>query len=93
MTFDDTITEKDLKGNQDWSKRRIPAPRQIRSLETREGGFIVVERTTRKRLLRPAAWPMEVASLEEAYLAAKMLRAKYPEKEFCIFEQVGSLAP
>lgn len=72
------------------SKRRLPAPQRLRHGETREGGFIVVMRTRQKRLLRPSAWPVEVASLAEAVIAAKRLRKKYPDQEFCIFEQIGS---
>ena len=88
------ISEKEKDGNPDWSKRqRLAAPKELRRHEVREGGFIVIERTTRKRLLRPAAWPIEVASLAEAYKAANKLRAKFPDREFCVFEQVGALAP
>jgi hypothetical protein len=72
------------------SKRRLPAPQKIRHGETRGGGFIVVMRTRKKRLLRPSAWPVEVASLADAVIAAKRLREKFPDQEFCIFEQIGS---
>lgn len=94
MSLDDSIPEKDKDGNQEWSKtHRIGAPQKLRRHEVREGGFIVVERTRSKRLLRPSAWPVETGSLEDAFLAAKRLRERFPEKEFCIFEQVGALAP
>lgn len=75
------------------SKRRLPAPQKIRRGESREGGFIIIERTSRKRLLRASVWPVEVASLAEAVIAARRMQGKYPEREFCIFEQVGSFTP
>lgn len=93
MTLDDTISETKKDGNPEWSKRRVGAPQVIRRNEVREGGFIVVERTRKKRLLRPAAWPVEHDSLEVAYAAVKRLRAQNPEREFCVFQQIGSLAP
>ena len=74
------------------SKRiRFPAPKGLRHAEVRGGGFIVIERTRKKRLLRPSAWPVEVGDLAQAYAAAKRLRDKHPDKEFAIFEQIGAV--
>lgn len=75
------------------SKRRFNAPQKMRAHEVRDGGFIVVERTRKKRLLRPSAWPVELGSLAAAFVATKRLREKFPDREFAIFEQVGALAP
>lgn len=74
-------------------KYRAPAPQNIRHHEIREGGFIVIERTRKKRLLRPAPWPIEVGDLAAAVKAVRVLQEKHPEREYCIFEQVGSFEP
>lgn len=75
---------------EDWSKKiRVRAPETPRPKEVREGGFIVVERTRKKRLLRPAAWPVETGSMKEAVAAVKSLQARFPQKTFCIFQQVA----
>ena len=74
-------------------KHRIPAPQNFRHAEVREGGFIVVERTRKKRLLRPSAWPLELGDLASAVKAARRMQERHPSREFCIFEQVGSFPP
>ena len=95
MTTEITIQNQadDCNASDIQSKRRLPAPQKIRRGEVREGGYIVIERTNKLRLLRPSLWPIEMADLASAVVAAKRLREKYPEREFCIFEQVGSFTP
>lgn len=92
--MDDTYHKNDsgFKDEPTQSKCRLPAPKSVRKHEVRGGGFIVIERTPKKKLLRPAAWPVEIEGLAEAFKAAKKLKERYPDKEFCIFEQVGSIA-
>jgi len=73
-----------------WSKSiRHRAPTEIRRGEVVEGGFVIIERTRKKRLLRAASWPVEVGSMSEAVKAVERLRRKCPEKTFCIFHQVA----
>jgi hypothetical protein len=73
-----------------WSKSiRHRAPTEIRRGEVIEGGFVIIERTRKKRLLRAASWPVEVGSMRDAIAAVERLRKKCPEKTFCIFHQVA----
>jgi hypothetical protein len=73
-----------------WSKSiRYKAPTDIRRGEVIEGGFVIIERTRKKRRLRAASWPVEVGSMKEAVAAVERLRKKCPEKTFCIFHQVA----
>lgn len=73
-----------------WSKSiRFKAPHAPRRGEVIEGGFVIIERTRKKRLLRAASWPVEVGSMKEAVAAVDRLRAKCPEKTFCIFHQIA----
>lgn len=97
MTVNDKISDTQTKGNKpdpdDWSKHRLSAPQKNRPGEVREGGYIVIERTPKKKLLRPASWPVEMDTLENAVIAARRLMKRRPEKEFVIFQQVGSFKP
>lgn len=69
--------------------QRLPAPKRERHNETVGGGFIVIERTRKKNRLRPAPWPHELASYEQAAAAVIQLQKKEPLKRFAILEQVG----
>ena len=70
------------------SKLRRPSPKAPRANEVLGGGFIVIERTTYSRRLRPAAWPHECASYAEALKAVERLKGLHPDREFCIFADV-----
>lgn len=71
---------------------RYKAPIAPRHNETVGGGFIVVERTRKKNRLRPAMWPFELASYQEAAVAVMRLQKKQPQKSFAILQQVGFAA-
>lgn len=74
----------------EFSKRhRIGAPSGLRRNETIGGGFIVIERTPKKKRLRAAMWPLEVESYAKAAEAVLVLQRRHPDKSFAIFEQVG----
>jgi hypothetical protein len=79
----------DLDPDEFSKTRRYVAPKEPRHAETIGGGFIVVERTRKKNRLRPAMWPLELASYQEAALAVMRLQKKRPEKSFAILQQVG----
>ena len=92
MSLDNDIDHVSVDDNTEKSSKvyRLPAPQNLRYNEVREGGFIVIERTRKKRLLRPAPWPIEAGDLPSAVKAVRRLQEKEPQKEYCIFEQVGS---
>lgn len=70
-----------------YSKSRIGVPQALRPHEVRDGGFIVIERLRKKRLLRPAAWPVEVSTMQEALNAVEKLRRRWPDRCFAVFHQ------
>ena len=72
---------------------RYAAPKDQRFGEVRGGGYIVIERTRTKRLLRAAMWPVESESLKDAVAAAERLRKRYPRKIFCVFHLVATSEP
>jgi hypothetical protein len=73
-----------------WSKdQRRAAPLGAREHETIGGGFIIVERTPKKNRLRPSPWPYELATLKQAVTAVERLKKRYPNKTFCILQQIA----
>ena len=75
---------------EDFSKMRLPCPKAVRRFETIGGGFMVVERPPVKKRLRPAPWPLEVASMQEAVSAVNALQEKHPDRGYCIFHQIAA---
>lgn len=74
---------------EDFSKSRMPCPNGPRANETIGGGFIVVERTPVKQRLRPAPWPLEIATMAQAISAVNAMQARHPNRSYCIFHQIA----
>lgn len=68
---------------------RWRAPSHPRTNETIGGGFIVIERTPKKKRLRPSMWPHELATAAQAVEAIERLQKKHPDRSFCIFHQIA----
>lgn len=53
------------------------------------GGFIVIARTLKTKRLRPAPWPVEYNTLNDAVIAVEHLKHKMPDETFSIFHQIA----
>jgi hypothetical protein len=81
-----TLTKEQKKQRRErLSKFRTEVPHHDRTGEVIGGGFIVIERTDIKQRLRPAAWPYECATMEQAIESRDRLLERHPDRAFFIF--------
>lgn len=81
------MTEKPKKFNRGWLKD----PKKARDGETIGGGFWVFRRGDDTGRIRPALWPFEYGTYDEAFSQASRLAEAHRGYEFIVVQQAAGV--